>query len=68
MTSKRSKKSNAKANDIYMEINAPGGRMPDLVAIVIPENKPGTAASVEVSVGITNNTSSPFPFRRYGGR
>lgn len=67
MTSKKSQNSNAKANDIYMEINAPGGGMPDIVAIVIPENKPGTAAPVELRVGITNNTSSPFPFRHYGG-
>lgn len=68
MTSKKSKNSNANGNDIYMEINAPGGiGIPDLVAIVIPENKPGTAAPVELSVGITNNTSSPFPFRHYGG-
>jgi len=68
MTSKKSHKSNAKANDIYMEINAPRQiGMPDLVAIVIPENKSGTAVSVELSVGITNNTSLPFPIRQYGG-
>ncbi|MDF5725890.1 MAG: hypothetical protein PUP91_36680 [Rhizonema sp. PD37] len=69
MTSKKSKKSKVpKVNGIRMDINAPRVTgTPELVAICIPENKPGNAAPVELCVHITNNTSSSFPLMIYGG-
>ncbi len=47
-----------KENCILMQLS-----MPELVAIAIPENKPGSTAPVEISIHFKNNTSSDLQFR-----
>lgn len=58
MTSFESNDSNVfEVDGVRMEI-----MVPELVALAIPENKPGANTIVRLRVLITNNTSSPVPF------
>lgn len=64
--SKRSKKIQQdglqmKENSLLLEI-----RWPEIVALSIPENKPGATAPLSFSVRFTNNTQAPVPFLHYG--
>jgi len=39
---------------------------PEIVALSIPENKPGATAPLSFTVRVTNNTQAPIPFRKEG--
>lgn len=55
--SNKKKSKSPKENGIVMRL-----RMPELVAIAIPEKKCGSTAPVELGISFKNNTSSPLPF------
>jgi hypothetical protein len=57
MSIKSNKNKASKENVILMRL-----RMPELVAIAIPENKPGSTTPVEISIHFKNNTSSDLQF------
>ena len=64
--SKRSKKFQqnslqTKENGLLLEI-----RWPEIVALSIPENKPGATAPLSFIIRFTNNTQAPVPFIDYG--
>lgn len=69
MTPKKSNKSKApKANGVHIQISTSRGTgITDFMAITIPENQAGSAAPIELGFNIINNTSSLFPFLKYGG-
>ena len=65
MASRKSKRSNKiqqnsfqmKENSLQLEIIGP-----EIVALSIPENKPGVNAPLSFTVRVTNNTQAPIPF------
>jgi len=69
MASRKSKRSNKfqqnsllmKENGLQLEI-----RWPEIVALSIPENKPGATAPLSFILRFTNNTQAPVPFLHYG--
>ncbi|MCV3217521.1 hypothetical protein OGM63_29110 [Plectonema radiosum NIES-515] len=61
MTYFESNDSNAlEADGIHLEI-----KLPDIVALAIPKNKPDAIAPVHLVVQITNKTSEPYPVSWY---
>jgi len=65
MASRKSKRSNKfKENDLQLKENGLQLKMewPEIVAISIPENKPGATAEFSFTVSLTNNTQAPIPF------
>lgn len=64
MASRKSKRSNqVKQNDLQLKENSLQLKMewPKIVAISIPENKPGVTAEFSFTVSLTNNTPAPVP-------
>lgn len=62
MTSQASNHSNqVKQDGLQLEITGP-----QIMALSIPENKPGATASLSFTISVTNNTQAPIPFRMYG--
>ena len=61
MASRKSKRSNlVKQDGLQLEIIGP-----EIVALSIPENKPGATAPFSFTVSVTNNTQAPIPFIDY---
>jgi hypothetical protein len=66
--SKKKKSKVPKEKGIHMQVSVSSGvGLTDLMAITIPENKPGAVAPLELGIGFSNNTSFPFPLLVYGG-
>ncbi|MEG4288498.1 hypothetical protein Q5692_04320 [Microcoleus sp. C2C3] len=64
MASRKSKRSKKfKQNDLQLKENGLQLKMewPEIVAISIPENKPGVTAEFSFTVSLTNNTPAPIP-------
>ena len=61
MTSQESNNSNkVKQDGLQLEI-----REPQIIALAIPENKPGATAPLSFTVSVTNPTQTPIPFILY---
>ena len=61
MTSQGSNNSNqVQQNGLQLEI-----KEPQIIALAIPENKPGATAPLSFTVSVTNNTQAPIPFIGY---
>ena len=64
MASRKSKRSNKiKQDDIQLKENGLQMKVewPEIVAISIPENKPGVTAEFSFTVSVNNNTQAPIP-------
>ncbi|MEG4803158.1 hypothetical protein QUB63_11595 [Microcoleus sp. ARI1-B5] len=58
MASQKANNSNqVKQDGLHLEITGP-----EIVALSIPENKPGATAPLSFTVSVTNNTQAPIPF------